>query len=314
MKDILRLGRYLRPYKGRILMAVAASFISTVFLSGFWVLASSVIRDTLTPPAAAVDLLDAGRAAPPSRPAHTEESAQSPGPAAPAPAASSGTGALARMRERLVGLRDVLADALGFTAFRRWLRESPFTRLPPVIVILFLLKGVFTYFAEYWLKWVGYRTIQDLRLDLFERVLGQSTRFYPKYPTGVLMSRVMGDGGRLQKVASTDLADAVRLSFTVVVAVGFVFIISWQLSLACFIGMPLILVPLARFGRKLKSSSPWSQERAAEVSNVLNESISGNRIVKAFGMEAFELSRFKAALVRMFRADARAQRVVAPPS
>src|SRR4029453_13210049 len=107
MKDILRLGRYLRPYKGRILMAVAASFISTVFLSGFWVLASSVIRDTLTPPAAAVDLLDAGTGAPPSRPAHPEGSAESPGPAAaPAPAASSGTGALARMRERLVGLRD----------------------------------------------------------------------------------------------------------------------------------------------------------------------------------------------------------------
>jgi subfamily B ATP-binding cassette protein MsbA len=180
-----------------------------------------------------------------------------------------------------------------------------------VIVLLFLLKGIFNYFAEYWLKWVGFRTIQDLRLALFERVLGQSARFYTKYPTGVLMSRVMGDVGRLQKIASTNLADAVRLSFTVLFAIAIVFLISWRLSLVCLIGMPLVLIPLVRFGRKLKSASRSSQEKAAEVSNVLNESISGNRIVKAFGMEAFELARFRAALVRMFRADARALRVVA---
>src|SRR5262245_58253743 len=313
MKDILRLGRYLRPYKGRILLAVAASFISTVFLSGFWVLASSIIRETLSPPAAAVDLLDAGAGSPTvtHAPAEAVPGASSAPGAAPAPSASSGAGSLARLRARLLALRGELADSLGFTAFKRWLSESPFTRLPPVIVILFLLKGIFTYFAEYWLKWVGFRTIQDLRLDLFERVLGQSARFYTKYPTGVLMSRVMGDVGRLQKIASTNLADAVRLSFTILVAVIFVFFVSWRLSLACLVGMPLVLVPLVRFGRKLKNASRSSQEKAAEVSNVLNESISGNRIVKAFGMEAFELARFKAALVRMFRADARALRVVA---
>jgi len=317
MKDIYRLGRYLRPYKGRILMAVAASFIATVFLGGFWYVALKIIRDTLSPPTAAVDVISQVTGGLPDR-HETPEASAAPGAAgdtarepAPAGAASEGVGFLEGLRARLVALRGTLAQSLGFNAFNDWLKRSPFTRLPPVIVLLFLLKGIFNYFSEYWLKWVGFRTIQDLRLDLFERVLGQSARFYTKYPTGVLMSRVMGDVGRLQKIASTNLADAVRLSFTVLFAIVIVFVVSWRLSLVCLIGMPLVLIPLMRFGRKLKTASRSSQEKSAEVSNVLNESISGNRIVKAFGMEAFELARFKAALVRLFRADARALRVVA---
>src|SRR5262249_28345352 len=174
-------------------LAVAASFVSTVFLSGFWLLANSIIRETLRPPAAAVALLDAGTGAVPvPRAGEGAGPAAGRAPSTAAPAGGSKAEVLDGIRARLLALRGTLAERLGFRAFEHWLRESPFTRLPPVIVLLFLIKGIFTYFAEYWLKWVGFRTIQDLRLDLFERVLGQSSRFYSKYPTGVLMSRVMG--------------------------------------------------------------------------------------------------------------------------
>jgi ABC-type multidrug transport system fused ATPase/permease subunit len=287
MKDILRLGRYLRPYKGRILMAVAASFVSTIFLGCFWYLAPAIIRDTLSPPPGlTLAPRRAGRCSRADAPAGVGAPAgRSAGSRQAAAPRIRGTSASSRARP---GSRACVASAartsrssLGFNAFNAWLREVPFTRLPrhrPPLPA----QGIFNYFSEYWLKWVGFRTIQDLRLDLFERVLGQSARFYSKYPTGVLMSAVMGTSGgsrRSPRRTSPTPCAVVHGAFAVVI----VFVISWRLSLVCLIGMPLVLIPLVRFGRKLKSASRSSQEKAAEVSNVLNESISGNRIVKAFG-------------------------------
>src|SRR5262245_32749494 len=140
MKDILRLGRYLRPYTGRILMAVAASFIATVFLGGFWYLASSSIRDTLSPPAAGTAGAGANGT--------TAEAVRGRGPFSAAGgqgSAAAGVGSIGEVKGWLAGVRTRLADALGITAFNAWIKKSPFTRLPPVIVLLFLLKGLFNY-------------------------------------------------------------------------------------------------------------------------------------------------------------------------
>jgi subfamily B ATP-binding cassette protein MsbA len=361
MRDVLRLLTYLKRYKARISMAVAASFISAACLGAFILLIRPIAEeafrtqggnrptvgygihlplegdgggaeaprgDQVLGPAAGTE----GGAAPegaggePSRHLPTPHPGSAAEPRAGggsdasggagdregAPASrSSGGASLATWQRRLKALRVRALEDLGFVRFAAYLHESPYTRVPLFVVFVFLLKGIFTYFAEYWLKWVGYRTIQDLRFALYEKILGQSARFFTVHPTGTLNSRVMGDVNRLQRITSTNLADAVRLSFTVFFMVIAVFWISWRLSLVCLVGMPLVLVPLVRFGRRLKSASRASQEQAAEVSNILMETIVGNRIVKAFGMEAFEKGRFRGALGRMFRADARALRTIA---
>ena len=308
MRDILRLGSYLAPYKGRVLLAILASMLASICLGGFWLLARPIAEEVFRPrgaPRAALGAVTAGYAGRPT--AFSRPDLEG----APAAAPGTGSGGVEGWRASLRRLQERLEAAIGLARLREYLRASPFTRVPILIVVIFLLKGIFSYFAEYWLKWVGYRMIQDLRLELYSRILGQSARFFNQHPTGLLMSRVMGDVGRLQKVASTNFADAVRLVFVVLLSTIWVFVVSWRLSLLCLVALPAVLYPLVRLGRRLKSASRRSQEEAADVSTVLTETITGNRIVKAFGMEEFEKRRFLSGLVRMFRADAKALRTVA---
>jgi subfamily B ATP-binding cassette protein MsbA len=178
-------------------------------------------------------------------------------------------------------------------------------------VVLALLKGVFGYLAEFQIRWVGYRLISDLRADLYDRILGQSVGFFTRTTTGQLMSRVLGDIGRLQKITSTNFAEGIRLVFTILALVGLVFYISWSLSLFCLVGLPLLVYPVSRLSRRLKKTSTQSQARAADLSHLLSESITGHRIVKAFNMEAFESRRFRDALRRMFEVDVKSVRTVA---
>jgi subfamily B ATP-binding cassette protein MsbA len=125
------------------------------------------------------------------------------------------------------------------------------------------------------------------------------------------MSRIMGDVGRVQKLLSTDFGHALRVVFTVIFMTGLALYHSWEISLLCLAGMPLVAVPVLRFGRKVKRMSTRSQERSAEISGLLNESIRGHRIIQGFGMEDYEVSRLTGALRRLLRVDLRTARAVA---
>ena len=312
MRDILRLAGYLAPYKGRIVLGITASLLASLCLAGFMLLvrpiADGIFRTTgrpgaetsATAPVQEIVLPGTGGDVVPAGSASTG-----------ATGAAGGTNVIEGWRGWLKGLQARLKHSAVAVAVNDWLLASPFTRVPLLIVLLFFIKDALTYFAEYWLKWVGYRMIQDLRVALYDHVVNQSARFFSVHPTGLLMSRVMSDVSRLQRVASTNFADGMRFLCTVIVSAVLVFYISWRLSVVCLIGMPLVLIPLVRFGKRLKSASHRSQEKAADVSNILNETISGNRIVKAFGMEDFEKTRFRTSLVKMFRSDAKALRIVA---
>jgi len=311
MGDFFRLARWVLPYKTRLLAAIACSLLSVVCLTAGFVLIKPIIEEMV--PAQATKSAPSGNAA-------AGGSAEGSGlvgesSAAPFPAPSAGGRDAAPLENRLkawwAATRKGLEERLGIARLKRWLAASPFTRLPLLIIGLVLLKGVFGYFAESQIRWVGTRLISDLRLDLYDRILSQSARFFSRHTTGQLMSRVLGDVGRLQKVTTANFADAVRLAFTILGLTVVVFYFSWSLALLCLVGLPLVIYPVVRLSRRLKRASTQSQARAADLSHLLSESIAGNRIVKAFGMEAFELGRFQAALMRMFRVDAKTIRTMA---
>ncbi|PYV43918.1 MAG: multidrug ABC transporter ATP-binding protein [Acidobacteria bacterium] len=170
-----------------------------------------------------------------------------------------------------------------------------------LIVIATLFKGLAEYFSTYLLNYMGQSIVMDLRNQLYERVLNQSSSFFHTHSTGRLISRITNDIEKIQFASSTALADALKQGLTFLACLYLAFAIDWRLALASFLLAPLVIYPSKFFGKKIHKSSRSSQDKMEEISNILQETITGHRIVKAFGMEKFELSKFKQATRRLAR-------------
>jgi len=170
-----------------------------------------------------------------------------------------------------------------------------------LIVAGTLLKGLAEYFSTYLLNYMGQSVVMDLRNHIYERVLNQSSSFFHTHSTGRLISRITNDIERIQFASSTALADALKQGLTFLACVYLVFAIDWGLALTSFLLAPLVIYPSRFFGRKIHKSSRSSQDKMEEITNILQETITGHRIVKAFGMENFELGKFRQATRRLAR-------------
>lgn len=166
-------------------------------------------------------------------------------------------------------------------------------------------KAVCEYAANYLINLVGYSVIMDLRNQLYEKILGQSIGFYHKYSTGMLMSTVLSDIERIQLAVSQVLADFMRQAFTLVGLLLVVILIDWRLATVSLTLIPFVMIPSARIGRRIRSTTRKGQDNLAELSQLLQETISGNRIVKAFRMERWELDRFRQAARRLLKINLR---------
>jgi subfamily B ATP-binding cassette protein MsbA len=184
-----------------------------------------------------------------------------------------------------------------------------------LLVVIMLLKGILTYFSSYMTRSAGLLAVRDLRIDLYASIQKQSLAFFSVYPTGQLLSRVMGDVGRLQRTVSGDLAEVLRLSAIISGQAVWLFYLNWKLAGFSLILLPLIVYPVARFGRRLKEMSYRSMEKRGDASDIMKEGISAARIVRAFGMERFEIGRFRKAIVRMLRPEKKTARILSllPP-
>jgi subfamily B ATP-binding cassette protein MsbA len=188
-------------------------------------------------------------------------------------------------------------------------------RVAGLIIILYLVKGVSSYFATYLMSWVGQRTVMDLRNRLYESVIRQSDGFFKKKETGTLISHVTNDVEKIQLAVSSAFGDLLMQSFALVGYGALLVYYDWRLALFCFVTAPLAVYPLVVLGRKLRRRTDTGLERWRDITNILHETISGSRIVKAFRMEAFETKRFNAATDELFRTNMRITRVVSmmPP-
>lgn len=171
------------------------------------------------------------------------------------------------------------------------------------IVLAYLLKGVGSYLSSYLMADVGQRVVLDVRTDLFRCTVQQSTAFFKSRSTGQLLSRLTSDVAQVQQVVSDTLGDLMRESLAVVGFAGLLFWVDARLALVCLTSAPVILYPLVRLGKRLRATTRRSQEHQEVMSHVATEAFTSHRIVKAFGAEARETSRFAAAARALYRAN-----------
>ena len=180
-----------------------------------------------------------------------------------------------------------------------------------LLVGLSLLKAFLLYFAEYLMSYSGQNVVALLRNRLYGRLLHQSAAFFSDQPTGQLMSRVLNDTERLLEAASKSLTDFLRQVFLLLFFLGLIFYIDWQLSLLALLMAPVVLVLATRLGRKMRGVSHESQENLARLSQLLQETLAGQKIVQAFGMENYEKKRFRRSIGDVVHANLKGARLSA---
>ena len=179
--------------------------------------------------------------------------------------------------------------------------------IPLLFVLVFVLRSFSDFLNGYAFQHLGLGATNDLRNDLYARTLAQSSRFHAEHPSGELVSRVVHDVGVLQAAVSTRLVDLVQQSVTLIGLLCLLFSIQFKLALFCVVVAPAVLYPIVRFSKSMRKTSHRTQERTADLANLVSESCRGHRVVKAFGMEAFEEARFREATRRHLRVNLRGQ-------
>ncbi len=179
--------------------------------------------------------------------------------------------------------------------------------LPLLFIAVFLVRSAASFCNGYLFQVIGLGATNDLRNDLYRRILHQSSSFYARHPTGELVSRVGNDISVIQGAVSSRLLDLVQQSVTLAFLVWYLVSTHWQLASICLVVAPAVLIPIVRFGQGMRHTTHRTQERLAEVSNLVAEAARGHRVVKAFAMEDFELGRFRQATGRHLKAKLRAQ-------
>ena len=179
--------------------------------------------------------------------------------------------------------------------------EKTLALLPIAIIILFLLKGIFDYGQSYLMNYVGLRIIADMRQRLYDHLQGLSLSFFTRTSTGVLISRITNDVNLLQASVSNAVTGVFKDVFTIIGLVGIIFYRNWRLAIIAFVVLPLALLPIKEFAKRLRKFSRRSLLRMGSLTNFLHETITGNRIVKAFNMEEYEKRRFAEENEHFFR-------------
>jgi subfamily B ATP-binding cassette protein MsbA len=168
-----------------------------------------------------------------------------------------------------------------------------------------ILKGLCDYVGTYLVNHAGFGMITNLRNELYDSVLRRSAAFFQRHATGTLISTIINDIERVQFAMSNVLAEFLQQVFSFLfIAVAVVFM-GRDLAWVLLVFVPFIIYSAVRIGRRVRSTTRRGQDQLADVQNILHETITGNRIVKAFGMESWEVARFRKAAQRLFHANLR---------
>ena len=275
MTELKRLLRYMRPYFGRMLAGFLCLGLAAALLAAVFA--------TIRPLANEVFGLG--------------------GPAAPVAVAPSTPGRF-----------DILTwakRALPLDAVLVWARNRAYLEVPIFLALIFLARAVLLYFGQYFVMRTGTAVIRDLRADLHQAISYQSLRFFQANPTGTILSRILADVARLQKISTDVLADFVRVGAVMPFVLAVAIVQDWKLTFVAMVALPLLAYPMLKLSKRLRKASTRSQENQAQTASLLAETIAGAKVVQGFGMERFEIGRFRAALDRMLTADLKAARAMA---
>jgi subfamily B ATP-binding cassette protein MsbA len=193
--------------------------------------------------------------------------------------------------------------------------HNVWTMVAVAILATFLIKGLCDYFGNYLVNYVGFAAVTDLRQKVFDRVLRQDANFFESNSTGRLMSSIMNDLEKIQVATSHMLADWLRQSFSVIFLLWVVVQKDWRLALVSLTVLPFVLVPTLRIGRRIRRTTRRAQDDAAELNQILQETLSGHQVVKSFGTEDIESNRFQIAANRLKSSNLRyvAQQALSSP-
>jgi ATP-binding cassette, subfamily B, bacterial MsbA len=183
--------------------------------------------------------------------------------------------------------------------------------LPVVIVTVFLFRAVMSFNQSYLMEWIGQHVIADIRSQLNAHFQRLSLSFYNRTPTGTLLSRMTNDV-ELMRSALTDAVASVMKDLTsLLVLIAVAFVMDWTLALIAFVAFPVTVLPILRLSRRLRRVTRKGQVTLGNLATLLQETIQGNRVVKAFGMEDYEIRRFDAESERLVKLYMKAARIKA---
>jgi subfamily B ATP-binding cassette protein MsbA len=189
-----------------------------------------------------------------------------------------------------------------------WLHNA-WTVVAFALVVSTVLKGICDYIGTYLVNYAGFGTVTDLRNHLYEATLRRSASFFHKHPTGTILSTLINDVDKVQNAVSTVLGDFLQQFFTFVATVALVIGLGGRLSWALLLFVPVVITSSRRIGRSVRTRTRSGQDKLAEIQNILHETVTGHRIVKAFNNELSEVLRFKSAATRLLSANMRSVRI-----
>jgi len=164
--------------------------------------------------------------------------------------------------------------------------------VPVFIVGIAFVKGLGRFVQEYFIKTAGQMVVQDIRKDLYGHSLSLSMGYYSRSSTGNVMSRILNDVGTLQSASADVLVDGTRESLTLIGLAALAFYTDWRLATLAFLVLPLTVIPMVFLGRKIKQNMRRGQGALGDLTKVLQEALSGIKVIKAFGSENYEEGRF----------------------
>jgi subfamily B ATP-binding cassette protein MsbA len=181
--------------------------------------------------------------------------------------------------------------------------HNVWTMVAVAMVGVFLTKGLCDYFGNYLVNYVGFSAVTNLRNTVFDKVQKQGAEFFEAQSTGRLMSSIMNDIDKVQVAISHILADLLRQFFTAIVLALVVVGKDWRLALLSLLILPFIVLPTRRIGRRIRGTSRRTQEKQGELNQILQETLSGHMVVKAFNAEPYESRRFREASQKLLRTN-----------
>lgn len=178
-------------------------------------------------------------------------------------------------------------------------------------LIIIFLYGIFYYGQSYLMAYIGQRGVADLRYRLYTHFQKLSLEYFTKEKTGQVLSRIMNDTSLIGNALSKGMGDLLLQSFYVLLYLFIMFFLHWRLAMLSLIMLPLMAVPINRLGRRIRRIATSLQKKTANIYSIIQESVSGIRVVKAFSMEEYEADRFSKENEIVFNVTMKAQKRLA---
>jgi subfamily B ATP-binding cassette protein MsbA len=174
-----------------------------------------------------------------------------------------------------------------------------------------VIKSICDYLGTVLANKAGFGMITDLRNNFYDSILRRSIAFFQRHTSGTLISTLINDVERVQTAMASILSDFLQQFFTLVVMIAVVVITGGTMALILLLFVPVVILSSRRVGRSVRTTTRKGQDKLAEIQNIVQETITGNGIVKAFGMEHWEMTRFRRASDRLLTANMRSVAVQA---